>query len=268
MESIAVREEGKSNGHCYIKLPVFEGPFDLLFHLVSKEKLNIHDIPLAKITRQYLQHLQSMQELQAEIAGEFLVMAASLLRLKSRLLLPQSSSYPGVTEEEGLLFFGSKEELVRNLLEYKHFKTCAAVLQERANRQEKIHLRGVVPSSFFSSGRQSEYDSSGLKNLKKAWLKLTEKNKYKEQPPRVALPTPKTSFVRVLRWIVASLQNNTFFNSHLDDYGTKGTKEERITIFTLFLELARRGRLSLGQIRAFDRIRILKPARLRRESKP
>ena len=68
LKSIVIQKEGEAKGHCYIKLPVFEGPFDLLFYLVNKEELDIHEIPLAKITRQYLQYLQSMQELQVEVA--------------------------------------------------------------------------------------------------------------------------------------------------------------------------------------------------------
>ena len=261
MRSLATREGSEPNGHCYISLPVFEGPFDLLFYLVNKEKLDIHEIPLAEITRQYLQHLQSMQELQVEIAGEFLVMAASLLRLKSRLLLPHTPSYLDAVEEEEMLHFGSKEELVRSLLEYKRFKEAAAILQGRANRQEKIFIRDVVfPSNLRTcSEKLNKPNPAGLADLKKAWFKLKEKNKRADQPPQTIFFAPKTSFVRVLRWVVTSLRKNTFFNSYLDDFGTKGTKEERVTIFTLFLELARRGRLSLGQTGFFGRILILKP---------
>lgn len=264
MKSIVIQKEGEAKGHCYIKLPVFEGPFDLLFYLVNKEELDIHEIPLAKITRQYLQYLQSMQELQMEVAGEFLVMAASLLHLKSRLLLPQPSPFLSAAEEEETLFFGSKEALVRSLLEYKRFKMAAAILQGRTNRQERIFLRAAAPRRYFPTNRQGEVDPYSLKNLKEAWLKLIEKNKREDHQPEAIFFTPKTSFVRVLRWIVTSLRKNTFFNSYLDDFGVKGTKEERITIFTLFLELARRGRLSLGQAKTFGRIRILKPDRKRR----
>ncbi|NMB35570.1 MAG: segregation/condensation protein A [Firmicutes bacterium] len=259
MKSLTTQEKRESRGHCYIVLPVFEGPFDLLFYLVNKEELDIHEIPLAKITRQYLQHLQTMQELQVEVAGEFLVMAASLLRLKSRLLLPHPPSYLNAAEEEEMLLFGSKEELVQSLLEYKRYKEAAAILQRRADSQERIFLRVVVPNHNTSHKKLNKPDPAGLENLKEAWLKLKEKNKRAEQPPGTIFFAPKISFVRVLRWVVASLRKNTFFNSYLDDFGTKGTKEERVTIFMLFLELARRGRLSLGQNGFFGRIRILKP---------
>ena len=147
MKSAVICKESEAKGHCYIKLPVFEGPFDLLFYLVNKEELDIHEIPLAKITRQYLQYLQSMQELHIEVAGEFLVMASSLLHLKSRLLLPQPPF--SVAEEEETLLFGSKEALVRSLLEYKRFKMAAAILQERTNRQERIYLRAAAPRRYF-----------------------------------------------------------------------------------------------------------------------
>lgn len=98
-------QENTEKGHCHILLPIFEGPFDLLFYLVHKEKLDIHAIPLGEITQQYLGYLQSMQEMEVELAGEFLVMAASLLCLKSRLLLPQPLPPLSAGEEDTFFFW-------------------------------------------------------------------------------------------------------------------------------------------------------------------
>ncbi|MGI6309063.1 MAG: segregation and condensation protein A [Dethiobacteria bacterium] len=265
MSSIIKPKEGDEKGHCHIILPVFEGPFDLLFYLVHKEELDVHEIPLGKITQQYLQYLQSMQELQIEVAGEFLVMAASLLCLKSRLLLPQHPFSLSAGEEE-IFFFGSKEELVRSLLEYKRFKLAATILKERKNRQERIYLRPSASRSYVLENKYSRLYPADLESLKKAWIKLKEKNNPEDNKMKTIFFAPKTSFVRILRWVVTSLRKNTFFNSYLDDFGVKGTREERVSIFTLFLELARRGRLSLWQEKAFSRIRILKPSGKRRKS--
>ncbi|HOB28383.1 MAG: segregation/condensation protein A [Dethiobacteria bacterium] len=141
-----------------VKLPVFEGPFDLLFHLIKKEELDIWSVSIAAITEQYLVYLQSMKELNLDIASEFLVMAATLLRLKSKLLLPQPSQ-PGEEEDDEELFpFSSPEELFERLEEYRRFKEAAGFLKERAAEQQKIFLRSTGGEKKFMviSGRQQQ----------------------------------------------------------------------------------------------------------------
>ncbi len=130
---------------CTIKLPVFEGPFDLLFHLVKKAELDIWSVSIASITEQYLDYLQSMRELNLDIASEFLVMAATLLRLKSKLLLPRPplAAEEGDEEDEGLFQFNSPEELFQRLEEYRRFKEAAGFLAELALEQQKIFLRST-----------------------------------------------------------------------------------------------------------------------------
>ena len=129
-----------------VKLPIFEGPFDLLFHLINKEELNIWEIP-GKNNGRIPAYLHSLRELKVEPAGEFLVMAASLLYLKSKLLLPQQSSYSPKRRQRH--FFGSKEELVRSLLEYKRIKLIAAKLKEREEQQVRIFaLCGFAKSCY------------------------------------------------------------------------------------------------------------------------
>ncbi len=107
-----------------VRLDRFEGPLDLLLHLIRKNELNIHDIPIALITRQYLEYLDLMKSLNLVIAGEFLVMAATLISIKARTLLPQEV----IPEEEGP---DPREELVRRLLEYRTVQEAAAGLAER-----------------------------------------------------------------------------------------------------------------------------------------
>ncbi|MCL5045734.1 MAG: segregation/condensation protein A [Actinobacteria bacterium] len=108
-----------------VKLEVYEGPLDLLLHLIKKEELDIYDIPIARITEQYLSYVRTMQSLDLDVAGEFLVMAATLLQIKARMLVPQperppeEEPLPGDGEEEGL---DPREELVQRLLEYNRFK--------------------------------------------------------------------------------------------------------------------------------------------------
>lgn len=118
-----------------VRLELFEGPLDLLLYLVKKDHLNIYDIPIAQVTKQYLQYLNLMQLLDLNIAGEFLVMAATLMQLKSRMLLPTQES-PAEEEEED-----PRAELVRRLLEYEKFKEIAQDLRQREAKQKEIFKR-------------------------------------------------------------------------------------------------------------------------------
>ncbi len=117
-----------------IKLEIFEGPFDLLLHLIKKEKLNIYDIPIASITKNYLEYLNLMKSLDIDLASEFLVMAAYLLSLKSRMLLPQ----PKKDDQTELEEQDPKTELANRLLEYQRYKKVAEELQEKFLKQQQI----------------------------------------------------------------------------------------------------------------------------------
>lgn len=137
-----------------IKLPVFEGPFDLLFHLIKKAEVDIWSISIAEITEQYLAYLQSMKELNLDIASEFLVMAATLLRLKSKLLLPRPPRDSELEEDEELFEINTAEELFRRLQEYRLFKEAAKCLEEREEEQQKIYLRSTGGQKIMVFTRQ------------------------------------------------------------------------------------------------------------------
>jgi len=120
-----------------VKLEIFEGPLDLLLYLIKKEEVDIYDIPIEKITKQYLEYLDLFKVLDLEVAGEFLVMAANLIYIKSRSLLPVDQQPPEETAEED----DPRWELVRQLLEYKKFKDAAGQLQVREATQENLFAR-------------------------------------------------------------------------------------------------------------------------------
>ncbi len=123
-----------------INIPVFEGPFELLYHLIHKQEIDIWSVSIADITEQYLDYLQLMGELNLEIAGDFLVMAATLLRLKSKLLLPVQDDLPE-EEADGILNINSSEELIRRILEYRLYKQPVSFLKEREEEQQRIFFR-------------------------------------------------------------------------------------------------------------------------------
>ena len=120
-----------------VKLEVFEGPLDLLLYLIKRDEIDIYDISLERITRQYLEYLQAFKELKIDIAGEFVVMAANLIYLKSRSLLPLDQQPPEEDAEED----DPRWDLIRQLIEYKKFKEAAEQLHARAVQQEKIFTR-------------------------------------------------------------------------------------------------------------------------------
>ncbi len=122
-----------------IKLARFEGPLDLLLHLIKRDEIDIYDIPIAHITQQYLAYLELMRALDLEVAGEFLVMAATLMRIKAKMLLPLPQS--GEEEDEG----DPREELVQRLVEYRTFKEAAGTLKDMESERRLLFERGMVP---------------------------------------------------------------------------------------------------------------------------
>jgi segregation and condensation protein A len=117
-----------------VKLEIFEGPLDLLLYLIRQEELDIYDIPIARITQQYLDYIQIMKSLDIELAGEYLVMAATLLKIKSKLLLPRHEEIEGEVEDP-------RRDLVQQLLEYKKFKEAASRLEDREEVQRLMFPR-------------------------------------------------------------------------------------------------------------------------------
>jgi segregation and condensation protein A len=125
-----------------VKLEIFEGPLDLLLYLIKQDEIDIYEISLERITSQYLEYLQAFKELNIDIAGEFIVMAANLIYMKSRSLLPVDQQAPDEDAAED----DPRWDLIRQLIEYKKFKEAAAELQVRALEQEQIFARSGASS--------------------------------------------------------------------------------------------------------------------------
>ena len=121
----------------HVQLKIYEGPLDLLLHLIKKDELSIADIPIASITEQYLAALELMQGLNLDVSGEYLVMAATLLHIKSKTLLPPDEDEEDDDDEAG----DTREELIRRLLEYERFKNAAKELEEREILNRDVFVR-------------------------------------------------------------------------------------------------------------------------------
>jgi segregation and condensation protein A len=141
-----------------VKLSNFEGPLDLLLFLIKKEEIDIYDIPIASITKQYLEYIELMRELDLEVAGEFILMAATLIRIKVRMLLPRTPEEEEEAEED------PRAELVRQLIEYKRFKEVAETFSEFEEKQ-----RRMFPRVYFDwtkkYSKQESVDDEFLKDV-------------------------------------------------------------------------------------------------------
>ena len=127
-----------------VKLEVFEGPLDLLLHLIEKNKVNIYDIPIAQITDQYMEYIHQMQREDLNIMSEFMVMAATLISIKCRMLLPKEVNEEGEEEDP-------REELVRQLLEYKMYKYMSYELRDRmAAAAKNVYKKPTIPGEVLS----------------------------------------------------------------------------------------------------------------------
>ena len=245
------------NSSYYVKLPAFEGPFDLLCHLIAKEKVEIWEISIAHIVDQYIEYLSSMQETQAALAGDFLLMASSLLQLKSRLLLPRLSVASREKDEE-TFYFGTKEDLVRGLLAYRRFKLMAQSLQIQERAQHGIYLRAPEGERIITFNRQpSLFSYYSLERLQKAILRLRERDKV-GKGVNISMPE-EISFRTIMHRILVALKKAGLTVFQLDEFFRGRSKNELVISFFAFLELAKRGRLSLCQEKVFAPIRVLFP---------
>jgi len=235
-----------------IKLEVFEGPFDLLFHLIEKNEVDIYDIPIAKITEQYLEFIAAMQMLDLEVASEFLVMAATLLAVKARMLLPK----PPLTEEEqDGENYDPRDELVERLLEYKKFKVMAEYLQEKESFMNKVYTRANDEEMFmhlFSEDNPLEGISMGslLGALKQVLDRVVEQDLIGEILREEV--TIRDKVKEIMRRLFFQTQGISFG----DLFRASATRVEVIVTFLAILELIKTGRIRAYQPRAFADIMI------------
>ena len=154
-----------------VRIENFEGPLDLLLHLIKKNEINIYDIPIAMIAQQYLSYIEAMKELNLTVAGEFLVMAATLLQIKSKMLLPVEES--AEDDEDGP---DPREELVRRLLEYKTFKEAARQLDTQERMWREIYSRPAVSLETGPESDDAMLDNVGLFDLVDALQTILNRN--------------------------------------------------------------------------------------------
>jgi segregation and condensation protein A len=230
-----------------IKIPVFEGPFDLLLHLIREHKIDIYDIPISLITSQYLEYIEIMKELNLEIAGDFLVMAATLIQIKSRMLLPPDEEAPLEEQED------PRRDLVQRLLEYQRYKDAA--LDFRTKEDEWLKVFHREPLSDEEEGELYLFDLS-LFDLLDAFRKILEK-----APSEIVSITKETLTVKNRMSMIMEIIEEHEAVRFEDLFKEGITKIHLIVTFLALLELIRLGLARAYQEREFGNIWVINPAK-------
>ncbi len=240
-----------------IKLPTFEGPFDLLFHLIKKAEVDIWQVSIADITEQYLAYLQSMKELNLEIASEFLVMAATLLRLKSKLLLPRSPKFQEQDEEEELFEINTAEELFQRLEEYRAFKKAALQLRQKEEEQKKVFLRSTGGQKVMVFTQQETVYTiwEGAHHLSEIMQRFAKIAAQREYVPAFSA-VEDFVIARKADYIHEILKQNKRAMP-MKDFVTDSSLWEVIITFIALLEMSRQRKANLLQDRPFGPILVL-----------
>ncbi len=174
-----------------IKLPLFEGPFDLLLFFIERDELDIHDIPISKITNDFLEHIYALERMNIEVASEFILVAATLMRIKAKMLLPRP-----VLNEEGQEV-DPRDELVKHLLEYKKYKSViselAALEEERSLKYDRGNLANELKQLADANNVEAELQDIDLYKLLKVFERLSEKFTDRQNiKPHAVVPYPYT----------------------------------------------------------------------------
>ncbi|HEX2639393.1 MAG TPA: segregation/condensation protein A [Pyrinomonadaceae bacterium] len=230
----------ESRDELSIKIGEFAGPLDLLLFLIRQEQANIFDIPIAKITDEYLKYIRLMKSLDIAVAADFLVMAATLIEIKSKMLMPREPS-----ESENEEIEDPRQELVDRLLEYEKFKTAAQMLYERTTVEEAIFERGQIESD-----ENNAEISATVFDLITVFQKILARQKEEIQ---MEIHREEISLADMIR----NLKRRIFRDSEvslMNFFGEMHTKRELVTAFMAVLEIVRTESVKLLQKTTFGDI--------------
>jgi segregation and condensation protein A len=255
MQAVTEPTEFESSPDAYrVKLDAFEGPLDLLLHLIRKNEVNIYDIPIALITEQYLGYIELMQELNLDVAGEFLVMASTLIHVKSRMLLPRPEPIgDDMIDEED-----PREALVRRLLEHQKYKAAAELLHDRETIRSAQYMR---PDARVADVAGEDYEPElevDLFSLIAAFKGVLERA---SRRPHMVLPPEQISIEDRIRQLLDRLSETDAcgFEQLFED--GDGSRAFMIVTFLAVLEMIRLKLIRVFQAGAFGPVRVYKRAR-------
>jgi segregation and condensation protein A len=254
VSTIEHREFESSPDSHKVKLQSFEGPLDLLLYLIRRNEVNIYDIPIALITEQYLAYIELMQELNLDVAGEFLVEAATLIHLKSRMLLPRpESGEAGSADEED-----PREALVRRLLEYQRYQAAAERLHDRETLRSAQFTR---PDASVAAAAGADYEPElevDLFSLLNAFRSVLQRAQGRA---RMVLPAEQISIEDRIHQLFGRLSDDEACG--FEDLFTDGdgSRSFMIVTFLALLEMIRLKMIRVFQAGGFGAIRVYKRAR-------
>ena len=231
-----------------VKLQVFEGPLDLLLHLIEKNKIDIYDIPIVEITNQYMEYIKAMQKEDLNIMSEFLVMAATLLDIKCRMLLPKEVNEEGEEEDP-------RQELVEQLLEYKMYKFMSYELKDRETDSEGIlYKEATIPEEVMEYVEPVDLDKllgdltlAKLNRIFKDVMRRQVGSKFGKIEKEEVTLTDKLGYV----YEYAKEHRNFSFRSLLTK---QSSKTQVVVTFLAILQMMKEGQISINQEQPFDDI--------------
>ena len=231
-----------------IKIENFQGPLDLLLSLIEKNKMDIYDIKLDEITDQYIEYINKAQELNLDLASEFLSLASNLLYIKSRKLLP------GKNEEEEEI---SEEELIRRIIEYKKYKDITIKLRQNFEDNSKRFYKAQETITLPKQKLEEKYEENIIPDLyEKLWLKNKEKvNENAKNIEKIAITETVTVLSKVKQMYRELIKNKHFVFNKLFSI-KKVSNQEVVTAFSGLLELSRREKVQTEQDRLFGDINV------------
>lgn len=224
---------------------MFEGPMDLLMHLIEKNEIDIYDIPISVITEQYIEYIKSLQELDLEVTSEFIVMAATLIEIKSKMLLPKTENEKDDDDE-----LDPRDELVQKLIEYKKYKQVADQLKEREDIQQKVYYKPKEEIEYYGDERQLLLDNVKLYDIFCAFERVIKK--FETKDPEISEKRIRTikrdemtieEAMHKIRNLVSTGEKISFF-SLFDGYYSKTAI---VVTFLAVLELVKMSDITVEQ---------------------
>ncbi|MDT1996361.1 segregation/condensation protein A [Carnobacterium divergens] len=231
-----------------VKIDVFEGPLDLLLHLIQQLELDIYDIPMAEVTAQYLAYLHTMKELELDIAGDYLVMAATLMAIKSKMLLPKQEL---ILDDEDESFYEDGEDprdaLVEQLLEYRKYKYAATVLKDKEEERSQYYTKTPTNLQHLQTEVPLKSEQITTIDLFMAFHEmLTKKNR--KIPMQTKIKAEEITIDDKMKLILNKLSSHQSRNGLLfEEFFDATTKSELVTTFMALLELIKEGTIRINQ---------------------
>lgn len=236
------------------KVDAFEGPLDLLLHLIGQLEVDIYDIPMAEITDQYMEFVHTMQEMELDVASEYLVMAATLLAIKSKMLLPKQEleiDYDTLEEEED-----PRDALVEKLMEYKRFKEAAKELKEKEAERSFYFSKPPMDLAEYDDGSNvAELDVS-LNDMLSAFNKMLRRKKL-NKPLHTRITSQEISIDDRMDSVMGKLQKQQNHRLRFDELFEEQTKEQLVVTFLAILELMKRKLVEIEQVASFADLYVL-----------